>query len=278
MEKILLTGATGFVGRQILKQLENKGHQITIVVKPNWENRISINKALTKIIEVDDIFSQTSKWWEKKLTGISTIIHTAWYAEPGLYLNSIKNEECFLGTVQLATAAKNKNVKRFVGLGSCIEYNISNKHLSIDTPLLPKTLYSKAKVNTFNCLTNLFDNTTTSFLWCRLFYLFGEGEDPRRFYSFLHQTLKNGEAANLTNGNQVRDFIDVKIAAKMIIKGTFSSTVGPANICTGKGKTIRKIAEEIADIYGRRDLLNFGARPDNLVDPKYVIGVPTFKI
>ena len=143
MEKILLTGATGFVGRQILKQLENKGHQITIVVKPNWENRISINEALTKIIEVDDIFSQTSKWWEKNLTGISTIIHTAWYAEPGLYLNSIKNDECFLGTVQLATAAKNKNVKRFVGLGSCIEYNISNKHLSIDTPLLPKTLYSK---------------------------------------------------------------------------------------------------------------------------------------
>ena len=73
MEKILLTGATGFVGRQILKQLENKGHQVTIVVKPDWENRISINEALTKIIEVDDIFSQTSKWWEKKLTGISTI-------------------------------------------------------------------------------------------------------------------------------------------------------------------------------------------------------------
>ena len=161
MEKILLTGATGFVGKQILKQLENKGHQITIVVKPNWENRISINEALTKIIEVDDIFSQTSKWWEKNLTGISTIIHTAWYAEPGLYLNSIKNEECFLGTVQLATAAKNKNVKRFVGLGSCIEYNISNKHLSIDTPLLPKTLYRSSKPTLF-CRTH-----DRAFWWCQ---------------------------------------------------------------------------------------------------------------
>ena len=42
MDRILLTGATGFVGKQILKQLENKGHRVTIVVKPNWENRISI--------------------------------------------------------------------------------------------------------------------------------------------------------------------------------------------------------------------------------------------
>ena len=277
MDRVLLTGATGFVGKQILKQLENKGHRVTIVVRPKWENRISISSSTTEIIEVNDIFSKKSEWWEKNLIGINTIIHTAWYAEPGLYLNSKKNNECFFGTIQLAKAAKVQNVKRFVGIGSCIEYKISNNYLSIDTPLLPKTLYSKAKVNTFNYLTKLFNTTETSFLWCRLFYLFGEGEDPRRFNAFLHQALKNGEKANLSNGNQVRDFIDVKIAAQMIINGTFSSTEGPANICTGKGKTIRKISEEIADIYGRRDLLNFGARPDNLVDPKCVIGIPTFK-
>ena len=277
MDRILLTGATGFVGKQILKQLENKGHRVTIVVKPNWENRITINSSTTKIIEVNDMFSKKSSWWGKKLTDITSIIHTAWYAEPGLYLNSEKNNECFIGTIQLAKAARGKNVKRFVGIGSCIEYKISNKHLSLDTPLSPETLYSEAKVNTFNCLTKLFNNTNTSFLWCRLFYLYGEGEDPRRFTAFLHQALRKGEKANLTSGDQIRDFIDVKLAAKMIINGAFSSTDGPANICTGKGKTIRKIAEEIADIYGRRDLLNFGARPDNLVDPKCVIGVPTFK-
>ena len=48
MDRILLTGATGFVGKQILKQLENKGHRVTIVVKPNWENRITINSSTTK--------------------------------------------------------------------------------------------------------------------------------------------------------------------------------------------------------------------------------------
>ena len=43
-------------------------------------------------------FLKNLEWWEKNLTGINTIIHTAWYAEPGLYLNSKKNNECFLGT------------------------------------------------------------------------------------------------------------------------------------------------------------------------------------
>ena len=64
-------------------------------------------------------------------------------------------------------------------------------------------------------------------------------------------------------------------AADMIIDGAFSQIEGAANICTGQGQTVRKLAESIADQYGRRDLLNFGARPDNLVDPPCIIGVPT---
>ena len=64
-------------------------------------------------------------------------------------------------------------------------------------------------------------------------------------------------------------------AAKMIVDGTFSQETGVANICTGQGRSVKKLAQEIASIYGREDLLNFGARPDNLVDPPTIIGQPT---
>jgi|TARA_B110000908_G_scaffold113390_1_gene132983 dTDP-6-deoxy-L-talose 4-dehydrogenase (NAD+) len=275
MAKILLTGATGFVGRQILKQLENSDHKITIVVRPNWSRRISFNKSKTNTIITNDLFSQNYEWWEDNLAGIDTVIHTAWYTEPGLYLTSSKNTECLNGTIALAKAAKAKNISRFVGLGTCIEYHISDEYLTIDTPLAPNIPYSIAKVDTFNFLTDLFGDSKTSFLWCRLFYLFGEGEDNRRFYSFIHQSLKDGKVANLTSGNQIRDFLDVKIAAELIIKGTFGSIEGPANICSGRGKSIQEFAREIADIYGRRDLLNFGSRPDNLIDPRSIIGIPS---
>jgi dTDP-6-deoxy-L-talose 4-dehydrogenase (NAD+) len=54
-----------------------------------------------------------------------------------------------------------------------------------------------------------------------------------------------------------------------------SSVRGPVNVCSGTPITVRELAEKIAYEYGRQDLLKFGARPDNLVDPPYVVGVKT---
>ncbi len=275
MAKVLLTGATGFIGRQVLKILEAQGHEISIVVRPNWQDRITIKAGQTHVIETHDLFAEDSNWWSDALSDIQIVIHSAWYTEPGIYLTSPKNTACLNGTIKLAKAAKERGIKRFVGLGTCIEYEISEKTLTLETPLKPTTPYSDAKVKTYNALTKCFENTETSFLWCRVFYLYGEGEDPRRLVPFLHEKLKKGEVADLTSGQQIRDFIDVKDAAQMIIDGAFSSIEGPSNICTGIGRSVRKLAEEIADTYKRRDLLNFGARPDNLVDPPRIIGKPT---
>jgi nucleoside-diphosphate-sugar epimerase len=275
MAQVLLTGATGFVGRHILKRLEKQGHNVLLPVRPNWQDRIEINTSLSQAIETKDLFSESVDWWHNALDGIDTVIHAAWYAEPGVYLTSEKNLDCLSGTLQLARAAARRKLKRFVGLGTCIEYALSEKPLSLDTPLAPTTPYSAAKVATFHCLQHWFTHEDVSFLWCRLFYLYGAGEHPKRLVPYLHEQLASGQVADLSSGTQIRDFIDVEQAADMIVAGAFSQTQGAANICTGQGRTVRALAEEIADQYGRRDLLNFGARPDNLVDPPGIVGVPT---
>ena len=59
----------------------------------------------------------------------------------------------------------------------------------------------------------------------------------------------------------------------MIVESALSKKQGPVNICSGVPITVRQLAEQIADEYGRRDLLKFGVRPDNLFDPVYVVGV-----
>lgn len=275
MARVLLTGATGFVGRHILKLLEMQGHDVVLVLRPNWQDRITIDTERTRVIETPDLFAMMPDWWRVALAGVDTVIHAAWYAEPGLYLTSSKNIDCLCGTLQLAKAATQSGVKRFVGLGTCIEYRISDDPLSLETSLEPTTPYSAAKVAAYHTLREWFTYKDVSFLWCRLFYLYGEGEHPKRLVPYLHEKLKNGEVADLTSGKQVRDFIDVKQAARMIVTGSLSSVQGAANICTGQGRSVKQLAEEIADTYGCRDLLNFGARPDNLVDPPCIIGVPT---
>ena len=76
----------------------------------------------------------------------------------------------------------------------------------------------------------------------------------------------------LSAGTQVRDFMDVDEAAALLIQDALSGRTGISNICSGSGTSVRSIAERIADQYGRRDLLVFGARPDNPDDPPCVIG------
>lgn len=110
------------------------------------------------------------------------------------------------------------------------------------------------------------------FAWCRLFYLYGEGENEHRFVPYLRTKLSAGQPAELTSGNQIRDYLNVRDAGRMIAEVALSERQGPVNICSARPVTIRQLAEQIADEYGRRDLLRFGARPDNLVDPPCVVG------
>ena len=145
--------------------------------------------------------------------------------------------------------------------------------MSVETPLKASTPYAQAKADAFAALSQLLPQHAIEFTWCRLFYLFGEGEDPRRLVPYVRAKLKAGEPAELSSGTQIRDFLDVREAGRMIVETALGPVQGPVNICSGQPVTVRQIAEAIADEFGRRDLLRFGARPDNLVDPPCVVGI-----
>jgi dTDP-6-deoxy-L-talose 4-dehydrogenase (NAD+) len=173
----------------------------------------------------------------------------------------------------LAKGAVRAGVRRVVGIGSCAEYDMSAGTLTVDTPLRPTSPYAVAKVATFLALTESLPAHGVELAWCRLFYLYGEGEDERRLVPYLRSRLAAGEPAELTSGNQVRDFLDVRDAGRMIAECALGDRQGAVNICSGVPTTVRELAERIADEYGRRDLLRFGARAENLFDPPRVVGV-----
>ena len=270
---ILLTGATGFVGRQVLRELVARNFRVRVVVRKGKQEQIGQSIAIEKMIATSDIWSETAAWWSETCRGVDIVIHIAWYAEPGKYLHSPMNRDCLEGTLRLAQGAIDAKVRRFVGIGTCFEYDLSIGRLSVTTPLRPATPYAAAKIEAFNALSRLLPQHGVAFAWCRLFYLYGEGEDERRLVPFLRGKLQAGEAAELTSGQQIRDYLDVRDAGRMIADAALGAAQGPINICSGIPVTIRQLAEQIADEYGRRDLLRFGVRPDNPVDPPCVIGV-----
>lgn len=268
----LLTGGTGFVGRQVLRALAAKGMQVRVVVRAGKQNQLAAFDGIEGVIATPDLFAEGADWWARACTGIDTVIHVAWYAEPGQYLQSSKNLDCLMGTLQLAKGAAQAGVRRFVGVGTCFEYETSNRMLSVNAPLAPSTPYASAKAAAFLALSQYLPSVGIEMAWCRLFYLYGEGEDARRLVKHLHYQLARGEPVELTSGSQVRDFLDVRKAGEMLVQSAMSDIQGAVNICSGVGITVRELAEKIADEYRRRDLLKFGARRENQMDPMFVVG------
>ncbi|MDF1630580.1 MAG: NAD(P)-dependent oxidoreductase [Alcanivoracaceae bacterium] len=272
-ELVLVTGGTGFVGSQVVRSLLDSGARVRMLVRPNSSDVFASGSGVESVRFSDDLFAESDDWWSEVFSEIDTVIHLAWYAEPGKYLSSELNFHCLSGTLRMAKGAIRAGVRRFVGVGTCFEYDTAAGYLSVDTPLLPRTPYASCKAASYLSLSSWFALAGVEFLWCRLFYLYGEGEDSRRFVPYLRDRLESGQQADLTSGNQIRDYLDVAVAGKMIAEQALAGQQGAVNICSGVPVTIRQLAEQIAEEYGRVDLLNFGARPDNEYDPPCIVGV-----
>jgi len=272
-----LTGASGFVGKQIFKALSASNFRIVPVVRTGKESSFQSQSKVDRIVCSSDIFQESTDWWAEQCEGIDVVIHAAWYAEPRKYLQSSKNMDCLVGSLNFARGAVIAGVKRFVGIGTCFEYDLSAGVLSKDSPLNPLTPYASTKVALYMALSHWLPEKSVEFAWCRLFYLYGEGEDERRLVPYLHKQLVKGEEVELTSGKQIRDFLDVSEAGRVIAEVAAGEQHGPINVCSGEPITVRQLAEQIGDTYGRRDLLKFGSRPDNLVDPPCVLGIPNHR-
>jgi nucleoside-diphosphate-sugar epimerase len=273
MSRVLVTGATGFVGRQIVRALAQSHATVVPVVRSGKEGLLDAMDGIEKVVSTPDVFAEREDWWEEQCQGIDSIIHAAWYAEPGKYLIAPQNMECLTGSLALAKGAANAGVKRFVGIGTCLEYDLAQGVLSIHTPLKPMTPYAAAKAALFFALSQWLPSQSVEFAWCRLFYLYGEGEDERRLVPYIRRQLQKGEPAELTQGKQIRDYMDVSDAGKKIAEIALGNQIGPFNICSGVPVTVRQLAEQIADEYGRRDLLYFGIVSDRGSDPVCIVGV-----
>ena len=267
---ILVTGASGFLGRHICRELLKRSLDIRLVLRNECDTYADYQ---VDIIKSKNIFAEDQEWWLSALKDVDMVMHLAWYVEPGLCLGSELNLDCLNGTLNFARACLRSQISRFVGIGTCFEYDLDCGYLSVDTALKPISLYGASKASAYLSLSALFANSNIFFSWCRPFYLYGEGEDARRLYPYIHQKLSSSQIAELSEGSQVRDYMDVRDAALKIVDIGLSKHQGPINICTGIGITVKDFAEAIADQYGLRHLLKFGSRQPSAVDPPFVVGL-----
>lgn len=254
----LITGANGFVGKHIVKKIIDRGYHVKAVIRAGSDISSFKNTNIT-IIESNDIYEESEDWWRSALSGVHFVIHGAWYVNPSDYLTSTKNIEALFGTVKIAKISAELNVKKFIGIGTCFEYQQSNEDLTINSPLEPKTLYAATKASAFYILRNLFEVTHTEFLWCRLFYLYGEGEKQQRLVPYINTNLADDKYVVLNSANHIKDYMDVECAANEIIVASLGESAGAVNICSGVGISIYDLAISIADKVNKLHLIKISS-------------------
>ena len=271
MGTILVTGGAGFLGREVVKMLLDRGQLVRMVVRQGAVIEADVESRLEGLIYTQDLFAEEFDSLLQMCTNVDSILHLAWYVNHNDYLYSDKNMACVTGTLRLGEAAKHACVRRFIGVGTCLEYKFSEHKLTVNDDLLPQTPYAVSKAATFSLLSRYFKDTV-DFIWCRVFFLYGEGEDSAKISSYIKNSLKQDKIVEIKNGKQIRDFIEVRVAARQIVDETLSKRSGPVNISTGVGISVKDFAQGIAKELGKEHLLKFNIKANEKSDEDYIVG------
>ena len=274
MRKVLLTGATGFIGRHCLPALLAAGfdeiHAVSTRASIDGENEFA-NEATKNV-----------RWHRANLlSGVETerligavrpthLLHLAWYAEPGKYWTSPLNEEWLRASVRLLDAFAAHGGRRVVAAGTCAEYDWDHDGYCSEskTPLAPATLYGKCKQALHDALEATARERGLSAAWGRIFFLYGAHEHPQRLVSSVIRALLGGDAARCTHGEQLRDFLYVRDVADAFVALLASDVRGAVNIASGEALSLKFIVNQIGEKLNRPELVQLGAIPAPDGEPK----------
>ncbi len=245
--RILLTGATGFIGSAVLKLAVSQNHEVAALVRPG--KTLSATRLLVGTLE-------RAPWNEIAAFGPEVCIHTAWITTPRVYLDSPENERLEEWSELFIRKAVACGVGRVVALGTCIEYKMTGKILSEEmTPLAPATRYARCKDSLRCKLDQAARADGFSFSWARVFYPYGPGEHPARLASSAINEIRRGETLELKNGDSVKDYIFIDDLAAAILAVATGDTHGAINLATGVGVPVGEVARTIAELLGRPELI-----------------------
>jgi len=268
MKRVLVTGATGFIGRHSLPRLLESGYEVHAVGgqrSPEAPSR-DIVWHHANLLEPGEIASLVGK------VQPSHLLHFAWYAVPGKYWTAPENLAWVRATVNLMQVFSDHGGRRAVMAGSCAEYDWKFDYCSeLFTPCRPATLYGACKHGTQVLLDAWSRQTGLSSAWGRIFFLYGPGEYPSRLVPSVISSLLRNEPARCTHGNQVRDFMHVTDVAAAFVELLGSDVKGAVNIASGVSTPLKGVIHAIADHLNKRDLVRLGAVPAPAGEPDALI-------
>ncbi|HWI15517.1 MAG TPA: NAD-dependent epimerase/dehydratase family protein, partial [Burkholderiales bacterium] len=256
--RVLVTGADGFIGSAVVRQLLHGDHEIAILARGLQLKRLADVAGRLHVITGDLSAADGSALRAIAAWRPEGCIHLAWYAEPGKYLEARENLAALRGSLALLDTLIETGCRQFVGAGTCAEYADSDLPFREDSPTAPKTLYAACKLGLCLAGEQLARQGLIDFAWGRIFYLYGVGEDPRRMVPALVRALLQDQPFNATPGEQIRDYLHVDDVARAFVTMLLRRASGIYNIASAQPLSIAELMRRIGRSVGREHLIRLG--------------------
>lgn len=247
MSKVLLTGASGFIGTHVRKALWEAGREIISLVRTAGPEFVPYpgEQIVVGTLGKPDALAQDLNGLD-----IGACVHLAWEGIPDYSSRySMKNLEYGFHVLELC---RSLGIKKLVMAGSCWEYLNPAGMVSETAPLSWENPFKVAK-NTLHLMTDEFcRENEIAYCWLRFFYVYGEGQRSGSLIPYIVKTLKNGVQPALNGAFNRNDFVHVLDVARAVCKSVERMQAKPCyetlNIGSGKATQVLEIAETAAQL------------------------------
>lgn len=263
--KILVTGANGFMGHGIIRNLSESGNEI--IASDFTEFTYNYTNVISKpgnIFEIDNPF----EYFEKP----NVILHLAWrdgfkHASEA-HINDLPKHYEFLKKMV------DSGIEKLVILGSMHEVGFHEGSINENTPCKPLSLYGVAKNALRQMVELLVKGTDTKLQWIRGFYIVDNTVKGCSIFSKLMQAAEEGKKTfPFTSGINQYDFLDFKTFCEQVTAITLNFTeFGVINACCGKPESLSSRVQRFIKDNQLNIELEYGVFPDRPYDSLAVWG------